>query len=73
MEGQGTYVFDGHKYAGAFTEDQPLGDGRFQFNHGAEQEGRFVVKSSEDDAPTKAKWVGGAVQNADNEEGAENN
>lgn len=62
MEGQGSYLFDGHKYVGTYTEDQPLGDGKFIFNHGAEQEGRFVVRSSEDaDAAIKAKWVGGAV------------
>lgn len=69
MEGQGTYVFEGHTYTGAFTEDQPLGAGRFAFDHGAVQDGQFVVKATaEEDSEVRPKWVGAAVVNINNDE-----
>jgi radial spoke head protein 1 len=71
MEGQGTYVFEGHAYSGAFTEDQPLGEGKFAFDHGAVQDGQFVVKASEggeEDTAPRPKWVGDRVASVNQDE-----
>jgi len=71
MEGQGTYMFEGHTYSGAFTEDQPLGEGKFAFDHGAVQDGQFVVKASEggeEDTAPRPKWVGDRVASVNQDE-----
>jgi len=63
--GDGKFVHRTHNFVGGFTDDQALGPGKFEFNHGAVQQGSFVVDGNDEpeDEETKPvmKWVGDAI------------
>ena len=59
--GQGTIAYDNHTYEGNFTDDQPLGEGKYAFASGAEQDGKFVPgvpAEEEEEAATAPTWAG---------------
>eukprot|EP00041_Stephanoeca_diplocostata_P007190 m.99982 g.99982 ORF g.99982 m.99982 type:complete len:215 (+) comp16770_c0_seq1:183-827(+) len=64
--GEGTLKYSDHQFVGGFTDDQPLGPGKFSFNHGAEQHGEFAVQggnagADDEDTATAPKWVASNV------------
>ena len=64
--GEGELQYENLRYAGTFTDDQPLGPGRFLFKAGYLQPGEFVMandtsEEGEDEANPSTKWVGKTV------------
>ena len=65
---QGRWLFaDGSEYRGAFVDNQPLGEGLFNFASGIAQEGEYirngVAQNDENEAPPQAFWKGRDVVN----------
>eukprot|EP00049_Salpingoeca_infusionum_P018003 m.355345 g.355345 ORF g.355345 m.355345 type:complete len:212 (-) comp17227_c0_seq1:241-876(-) len=63
--GEGTLMYPGMEFRGTFTDDQPLGAGKFVFDSGYEQSGEYVLAEAsdeaEDDKPA-LKWHGETVK-----------
>lgn len=67
MQDRGHLIHSNHRYVGIFEEDKPKGPGKYVFDAGCEQLGRYVWKeeesmreNEEDEAETlvKAMWEG---------------
>lgn len=64
--GEGELQYENLKFVGGFTDDQPLGAGRFLFKAGYMQPGEFVMagdqaEDEEEEAKPTTKWVGKPV------------
>eukprot|EP00050_Salpingoeca_kvevrii_P017206 m.63001 g.63001 ORF g.63001 m.63001 type:complete len:213 (-) comp7430_c1_seq1:24-662(-) len=62
--GNGELVLGKFRYQGAFSDSQPIGDGKFIFSHGCEQQGSFVVqenRTADDDAIITVSWAGKSI------------
>ena len=64
--GEGELQYENLRFAGGFTDDQPLGPGRFIFKAGYVQPGEFVMshdngEDEEDEAKPATTWVGKSI------------
>eukprot|EP00128_Syssomonas_multiformis_P008024 Colp12_sorted_trinity150504_noHs@16594 len=62
-EGPGEWIHANHRFIGNFSNDQPLGPGKYLYDQGFEQDGTYELQESgvSDDGksiPTRTIWVG---------------
>ena len=70
--GQGELISEAARFVGNFTDDKPLGAGRFTFPHGCEQPGEYVVDegaeepAGDEETPSTpaTQWQGAGFEKA---------